>query len=472
MATLSAAERDRLPDSAFAYIESGGSKDASGRTLPRSKRHYPVHDEPHIRAALSRIGQGARFAAQAKGKVMAAAKAKGIGHDDEASATGRSLESLYPEVRYIYAAPEIRSAGDGEPPHITGYAASFGKISRRLGGFVERVMPTAFNEARSASWPDVVCRYNHKSDMVLGTSGSGTLQLNVDERGLFYDVLPPNHRGDVLELIQRGDVRYSSFAFRCNIPGADDEWGVTNYNVPMRSLNNVALLDVAPVLDPAYRDTTATARNMTGAIESLASWVDADPVEVRSMLDAGQAMRFFTRTDRPSAKPVPDEVRGDMLDDPAVALRNWKFEDAPVETPVPGAPEDDEDKLDDTPAARSSDEILAHAEETRAMHNHATMCRKYTHGEPCVLGAGHGDECRGRCWGNKDGVPCSMADGHTGDHVPHAYDDGNGPGRGRPRLSSLRDGEEASEGEETRTLLGTEALAEVYALRAKLTPIS
>lgn len=470
MATLSGSERDNLPDSAFAYIEPGGTKDASGKTTPRSKRHYPIHDEAHIRAALSRIGQGKRFAAEAKGKVMAAAKSNGIHHDDEASETGRSLESMYPEVRYIYAAPEIRSA-DGQPPHITGYAASFGKLSRRLGGFVERVMPTAFNEARSANWPDVVCRYNHKSDMVLGTSGAGTLKLDVDERGLHYDVIPPNHRGDVLELIQRGDVRYSSFAFRCNVPGEDDEWGVTGYNVPMRSLRNVALLDVAPVLDPAYRDTTATARNMTGAIESLASWVDADPAEVRSMLDAGQAMRFFTRTDRPTAKPVTEEARGDMLDDPAVALRNWKFEEAPAEAPAPDAPESDEDALDDTPAARSAEEILAHAEETRAMHNHETMCRKYVHGEPCVLGAGHDGDCNGRCWGNKDGIPCAMADGHSGEHVPHAYDDGNGPGRGRPRSTAMRDGEEADGGEETRTLLGTQALAEVFALRARLTRI-
>ncbi len=151
MATLSSGARDALPDSAFAYIEPGGTK-VNGKTTPGSKRHYPIHDEAHIRAALSRIGQGARFASEAKAKVMAAAKAKGIQHDDEASSTGRSLDSLYPEVRFLADVPEIRSMSDDSPPHITGYAAAFNKLSRRLGGFVERVMPPAFNDARDGGW--------------------------------------------------------------------------------------------------------------------------------------------------------------------------------------------------------------------------------------------------------------------------------------------------------------------------------
>ena len=33
--------KNDLPDSCFAYIEPGGKKDASGRTVPRSLRHFP-----------------------------------------------------------------------------------------------------------------------------------------------------------------------------------------------------------------------------------------------------------------------------------------------------------------------------------------------------------------------------------------------------------------------------------------------
>jgi hypothetical protein len=52
-----------LPDSAFLYVEPGGSKDADGKTAPRSLRHFPYKnadgsvDLPHLRNALARIPQ-------------------------------------------------------------------------------------------------------------------------------------------------------------------------------------------------------------------------------------------------------------------------------------------------------------------------------------------------------------------------------------------------------------------------------
>jgi len=52
-----------LPDSSFAYIENGGSKDSSEKTEPRSLRHLPYKDNsgkinlPHLRNALARISQ-------------------------------------------------------------------------------------------------------------------------------------------------------------------------------------------------------------------------------------------------------------------------------------------------------------------------------------------------------------------------------------------------------------------------------
>jgi uncharacterized protein len=237
---------------------------------------------------------------------------------------GRAVESLFPEVRFLKDTPELRIAEDDGAKHITGYASVFGKLSRRLGNFKEVVSPEAFNEARSAGFPDVVCRYNHDDRMVLGTTNAGTCTIQVDEHGLQYDVLPPRSRDDVLELVQRRDVRYSSFAFRCQEDGGD-EWGVTKWNEPLRTLLNVELVDVAPVMDPAYKDTTAAARSMNGVVDSLARWVHADPAEVRSMLEAGQAIRFFKRSDRPSVPSLDKdsaEVRtSEPVDDKAATLR-------------------------------------------------------------------------------------------------------------------------------------------------------
>lgn len=316
MALLSSAARDKLSDDAFAYID------------PKGVRHFPIQDKAHVIAAL-RLGPRSPMWAKAKAKVMAAAKKFGVGTNDDSKDTGRSLESLYPEIRFYPDKPETRSEAD--QTHIVGYAAVFGAVSRRLGGFHEKVLPTAFNRAMEEGWPDVVCRYNHKDDYVLGTTGADTCRLKIDERGLHYDVIPPECRSDVVEYVTRGDVRYSSFAFRC-VDEDGDSWERSEYNLPMRSLHSVQLVDVAPVMDPAYRDTVAMARNINGAVESLARWVDADPNEVRSIMEAGQAIKFFKRTDRQSAPEVsPAAAEARACDDPAISLRAnpWKvYEEA------------------------------------------------------------------------------------------------------------------------------------------------
>src|SRR3954462_3633650 len=70
MPPLRARERAKLPDSAFAYIDSKG------------KRRLPIHDASHVRNALSRFGQvtfedeAARD--RARSRLLRAAKRHGI----------------------------------------------------------------------------------------------------------------------------------------------------------------------------------------------------------------------------------------------------------------------------------------------------------------------------------------------------------------------------------------------------------
>lgn len=81
-AAMSTADINDLPDSAFAYIEPGGSKDSEGKTTPRSKRHFPINDAAHVRNALSRAPQSP-FGAKALPAIKAAAKRMGIGEDEQ-----------------------------------------------------------------------------------------------------------------------------------------------------------------------------------------------------------------------------------------------------------------------------------------------------------------------------------------------------------------------------------------------------
>lgn len=323
MAELSSAAINDLPDSAFAYIEPGGSKDDQGKTVPRSLRHFPVHDAAHVRNALSRAPQSP-FGDKAMPKIKAAASKLGV-HVGADGDGGRSMIDRVPiERRYSRSPVECRAVGDDR--HIVGYAAVFHTarmpaMSKNLGGFVERVMPSAFLQCRQAGWPGVICRYDHDSSMLLGTVAGHTLTVNPDELGLRYDVLPPQARADILELVGRGDIQHSSFAFR--VPSGGEEWSLSEQNYPVRSLVDVELIDVAPVLQPAYADSTA-------GLRSLAETVGVEFEEVRKLAECDELRRFFMRTDRPSlpaSKQAAPPQRKRMLGAAALTILMDRRED-------------------------------------------------------------------------------------------------------------------------------------------------
>ena len=201
------------------------------------------------------------------------------------------------ERRFTTVPVEIRAGADTRT--IGGYAAKFDRMSQNLGGFVERIAPGFFNKSRGDGWPGVLARYNHDDNMVLGTIGGGTLRLSVDEIGLGYDVDLPQARADVFELVQRGDVRQSSFAFIAY----EDDWTTSDQGFPLRTLVSGRLMDVAPVNTPAYEDTSVGARSIDAALASLARKFDADVAEVRTMAEHDDLRKFFKVTsDMPASK--------------------------------------------------------------------------------------------------------------------------------------------------------------------------
>lgn len=207
------------------------------------------------------------------------------------------------ERRFTSVPVEIRAGSDKKI--IGGYAAKFERHSQNLGGFVERIAPGAFNKSRGNGWSGVIARYNHDDNMVLGTIGGGTLRLGIDEVGLTYEVDLPQARSDIYELVQRGDVRQSSFAFVADLDG--DEWDTTDQGFPQRTLTSVRLYDVAPVNTPAYEDTSVGLRSITGALESLARKFEADVSEVRSLAEGGDLMKFFKRTDKVEPRQISSQ---------------------------------------------------------------------------------------------------------------------------------------------------------------------
>jgi HK97 family phage prohead protease len=93
-----------LPDSAFLYIESGGSKDSEGKTTPRSLRHFPYKDAngsvdlPHLRNALARIPQS-NLPQNVKDRLTARAQrildnSKSVDVTDKETVESRSVDPL------------------------------------------------------------------------------------------------------------------------------------------------------------------------------------------------------------------------------------------------------------------------------------------------------------------------------------------------------------------------------------------
>jgi HK97 family phage prohead protease len=167
-----------------------------------------------------------------------------------------TLEKFDAEVRSHKAIIEKREFrmenAEYEGNTIRGYAAVYNSDSEWMGGFYEQIATGAFDEVMDN---DTRAYFNHDENLLLGRVSSGTLRLGSDERGLYYEVDLPNtsYANDLVELMKRGDVNQSSFAFLIDRDRWEERDGKT-----YRIIEKVSrLLDVSPVAQPAYPDATS-----------------------------------------------------------------------------------------------------------------------------------------------------------------------------------------------------------------------
>lgn len=180
---------------------------------------------------------------------------------------------------------QLRTSKDGK---ITGYAAVFNRRSLDLGGFREEIIPGAFKEVLAGS-PDTICGIDHEGGLsLLGRTVSGTLQIEEDAAGLLVNCTPPDTSAgrDARCLIERGDIRGMSFAFRVAPNG--DSWREEPDGTMVRTISKVSkLADVTVATRPAYPDTS---------------------VACRSLDDHKAAREAATKNEKPSG-PSPDALR-------------------------------------------------------------------------------------------------------------------------------------------------------------------
>ena len=167
-----------------------------------------------------------------------------------------TLEKYDAEVRKSSVVKEQREFRMEGTEHngntIRGYAAVYNSDSEWMGGFYEQIERGAFDDVLN---DDVRAYFNHDENLLLGRVSSGTLRIGTDARGLFYEVDLPNttYANDLVELMKRGDVNQSSFAFLIDADRWEQRGGKT-----YRIIEKISrLLDVSPVAQPAYPDATS-----------------------------------------------------------------------------------------------------------------------------------------------------------------------------------------------------------------------
>ena len=174
------------------------------------------------------------------------------------SQTNKEVRSLEGEIKMV-----------GDDRIVEGYAVVFNSRSNELwdfgnGTFVEIIERGAITPELVAS-SDVKALLYHNRERVLGRSnkGAGSLTLELDDHGLKYRFTAPNTAdGDTaVELVKRGDISGSSFAFTVAKGGSRMEEQADG--TVLRTITKISgLYDITLTPDPAYSDTSVAVREM------------------------------------------------------------------------------------------------------------------------------------------------------------------------------------------------------------------
>lgn len=194
------------------------------------------------------------------------------------------------ETRYVPARELRVKRNEAGQAVIEGYAAVFNSLSQDLGGFKEQIDPEAFTECLAGA-PDVRALFNHDENNVLGRTKSGTLDLSVDDTGLFWTCTLPDTQvaRDLAVSLERGDIDQCSFGFYC----LDDTWDLADDDTIVRTVLKAELFDVSAVTYPAYLDTTVGLRSL---------WRDGQPETISVQLLALRKNEGDDETERRRAK--------------------------------------------------------------------------------------------------------------------------------------------------------------------------
>jgi uncharacterized protein len=214
----------------------------------------------------------------------------------------------------------VRATDEGDGLTLEGYAAVFGvptRIDSFEGKFDEIVAPGAFKRTIGAKGPSGIrLQFDHGRHPFIGSIPIGAIEvLREDARGLFVrarlfdnDLVRP-----VRDAIDGGAISGMSFQFR--VLGEDwDESG----DIPVRTIREVELFELGPVVWPAY-DTTSVGVRAAEVARDLSQDQDFRDQVMRALIAAGTSLE--PAVEGTSVEPAaesddpPEGTRRDRTDD-------------------------------------------------------------------------------------------------------------------------------------------------------------
>ena len=151
----------------------------------------------------------------------------------------------------------VQTREDGEDLFIEGYFAVFNSTYELWPGATESIAPGVFDDSVS---DDVRALYNHNTDIVLGRTSAGTMEIRQDSHGLWGRIRVNRNDGDAMNAyarIARGDITGCSFGFDIDAQETDyREDGTVHWTITRVS----PLYEISPCTFPAYQETVVSAR--------------------------------------------------------------------------------------------------------------------------------------------------------------------------------------------------------------------
>lgn len=202
---------------------------------------------------------------------------------------------------------ETRASDDGFT--LEGYGAVFNsptEINSWEGNFEERIAPGAFAKTLQERKP--VVQFDHGHDIATGSVPIAAIEeISEDERGLFVRArMFDNPRVEpIRQAIAGGAIDGMSFRFRV----VREEWDDTGV-LPVRTIKELDLFELGPVVFPAYESTSVGVRSLLADLD--------DSQRARLLTDLGvDAARSGTSAPTPDA--APEGTSGSTGTDPRAA---------------------------------------------------------------------------------------------------------------------------------------------------------